>query len=488
MYGHHVHGLIATSCLFALCLGATAHGAVLVEVAAESGADMSATRQLMETALRDLGETVLAGDDVRARWSAHTAAVPHPEHDATFMADVEANVHARNLYFDNHFGEAAELLETSLTHLERDPSVLSFHPDLVTATFEAMLTLARCYEAMGRTDDASTALQRVASLMWFADVEGTAFPPDFVERYTAQQERMPTRSVRLEWRGDEGCRAFINGYAVGGVTAGHTMRLPAGPQFVRLQCRNTRSLVHRIRENATALQISLHFDDAVIVSSAGLRLDPRRGRGGNLRRLARDVATAIDQPVVYMISEVVPGTKSRAQIVELSRTEHGAETPYRAARVRVEAPSTSARILTAASYLVSGRAEADLRVWDAEHGWDSAAAPVGRRSPIPWAFGGAAVAAATTAIVLETRVRDAVRDIDACADGLRDATCSGDTLRGYRGDAQRQRAVSNIMWTVGALSATTAIVSAIRHRPRPDTEWAWVPERGGGRVAVFWRF
>ena len=485
---HCIVVIVAVAVIGALFAPAPAAASVVIEVAPETHADLGPIRNTLEAALRELGEDVLDAETAAERWQTNTLAAPDIHVDAAYMTQVHTDARGRNRFFESDFEAAVEALAPGLALLTAHPEVLAFHPDLAPASLEAALTLVRAYDALGQPGDAEATLEQVARLMWFANAGETAFPPGFIADFENMKALMGTRAVTLQWHGGEDCRAQVNGFDLTMEPTGGGTRVPVGDHFVRVLCRGRESRVHRIPAGRSAIAVDLNFDDAATLSPRGLELRPRRRTDAALHTLAERGAEAVDEGVAFVIREVVPAREESPQIVEISRVDEGGAVAYRAARVRIEGPTVDARIATVASYLVSGRAESDLRVWNDQHGWAEQVPPLGRRSAAPWIFGGIAIAAGAVGVWSEGRVSESLGDVDACANGLSTQECAGDAMESLRDEARSARRLANAMWIVAGVGAGGAIVSAILNRPAPDVDLAVMPTRAGAFARVRLRF
>jgi hypothetical protein len=469
---------------------AYAEDAALLDIVDDRSSAVVGARTSVENALRGAGTTLVSEETIRAGALARYVVPPPQEVDDAFVRRATVDSTGRNLFFESRFEEATEVLRVTAALVGEHPELLAFHPDLVAATLDSYVTLARALDALGDTVGAEAALAEAATVMWAAQLSPEDAPPSVHQRWTAARALIPTREVTVRWRGGRRCAVWLDGSLADstatqdGAHQRAELRVPGGPHAVEVRCEHERSRVHRLSARDVSLTIDLAWDDALDLAGEGVGLRPRQRDPASLERLSRAALDAVEVDAVYTLGYAEQ--RDGVVVLELTRFVGDGRDAFRAVRVRADELQRGGALEEAVRYLKTGQERSSLSVWDPEHGWP--AAEVARGASVPaWVLGGVSVAALSVAAIFEARTAESLADVDSCADGA-GVTCDASLLPALRSDARRARGFATASWATGAALAVGAVTARLlknRERRGPvDVSVAVAPGRVGVSAAA----
>ncbi len=465
----------------ALLTASSVHAAIVIEV--DLGADDSAAHhaEAFRDALVRREIPLQTPSQTTAAWESALHLDVDPAVESALLRAAPDLAAGRSLFFENRYPEAIAILDPWLSVVERDPAVLSAHPDLASAVVDGLLVLVRALDASGSAEQADAVLERLVTMAWVASPDPTEFPPSFVGAWDSAKALQPTRAVGVEWTGGDSCALFVNGFPAS-ADNGRELRLPAGTHFLQVRCAEVASRIYALGSRQPAIRIDLAFDDALRREDGRLLLAPRSESTDGIHRLAMQAASVLGEPEVFTVAR--RDADGRA-FVEVTRVAVDGSAPPRAVRLAVDAASADGWD-AAVGHLVDGAADpdpayvSDLVVWTADRAWGD-----GRRRSVDlrrvrrsaWSFAGATLGAVALGAVFEARLVETRDDLGTCA-ADRDFCGQTDTMPALRSEARSARTAANIAWAAAGVSGVAAgILAAAGREPRDTRRAEAVPNR-----------
>ena len=300
-------------------------------------------------------------------WESAIVFTPNPTVDAYYMENSAGLTDARNIFYEGDYETSIGALERWLERFEGAPEILAAHPDLIPVTFECLLMIVRGYDALGDAESAEQAMERIVSLFRFATPSPYAFDEAFRDRVSQARRDYSARSLTVRWRSGSDCAVMING-SDAAVMTGAELLLPDAPQFLQLRCNEGDSMIYRIRDDVSSMDLDFDFDDTVRNIDGLPELWPRSSATPDLlSRLAHQAARTLDVEMVFTVG-VTPDISHSPAALELSRWST-VESSFRAVRLPLELGTEDSDVEAAIHYLITGDVTGDFVVWQEYPGW-----------------------------------------------------------------------------------------------------------------------
>lgn len=422
--------------------------------------------------------------DLRSAESTHALVVErlvvHPDEttDIYIRTSLDSLSAGRDAFFEGDAETTLALIAPRLDALEHHPEVVAFRPDFIPVLIESFLVLHHAYVELDRPDEADRTLRSVARLFPYAPLDEWVVPPPLIATIERMRGELLVRALSVHWLEDDACVPWVNGSPVPTLPGGVVRLIGNEAAFLQLRCEGYVGHVFRVDASVPRFEWTVAFDDALRVSAARTRLEPRSHvEAALLPELLRAAGRLLGRPLLSMAR--VPAGLGEPDTIEFGYVN--AAGGFRGIRVSDD-QLRSARGLTATLDYLFGYTDTPPEpaiVWKTDPAW----VPIGAWSmsegivrtrstrrgsaAVGWSLMlvGASSAAVSGYLIADTR--RARRTLDGCEAW----TCLGtDEMLELRQRVERREPIAVITGAAAVVSVVTGttLLSVRARRNRSD--------------------